>query len=574
MSRTHTCARRQMHNFAPMKKIAAFILSFASLLALFSCEKEEEPITPPYTPPDVVDPDTPKQVDFTKYSLGDLAAMQGIKLGAAFTYNEYAYNSQVADILTREFKAVTFGNEMKHDAIVQPGGQFRFFTADQMVQWAKECDTELFGHVLGWHSQQQKAYLDAVIAQAAANAPGDSGSPAPIGGVLDFENYTAGPSSQILDSGEFVQINGPEYVCVTSDYAHSGSLSLCMDNSDGHCVDSWDVQVITKSFPVAAGKTYRIAWYARASSPADIQIDIRGDGDVKYMNSAWGQFSKMTQEWTFQYLDYTVQSGRELSFAFYGGTEAVTYYLDDIQLIGEADTTGPAVQEAVDGAFKTYVYGMVEHFDVYAWDVVNETFADGAGGAFRTRGNSANDFVWGNYYPSTKDWVDNAFAYAADACAKYGKNPVLYINDYNLETDAAKRRALCNYAANNHQVTGVASQMHLDMAIPDLKSKIEASLKDLVATGKMVRISELDLKTTDEASQADMFKYIFQKYLEIVPQAQRGGITFWGINDKDSWVGESNAPLLWKGQNYEKKAGYEALYLYLCEVNGLSPYKE
>ena len=574
MSRTHTCARRQMHNFAPMKKTAAFILSLSCLAALFSCEKEEQPVPPPYTPPDVVDPDPPRQVDYTKYSLGDLAAMQGIKLGAAFTYNEYAYNPQVADILTREFKAVTFGNEMKHDAIVQPGGQFRFFTADQMAQWAKQCDTELFGHVLGWHSQQQKTYLDAVIAQAAANAPDDSNPPAPIGGVLDFENYTAGPSSQILDSGEFVQINGPEYVCVTSDYAHSGSLSLCMDNSDGHCKDSWDVQVITKSFPVAAGKTYRIAWYARASSPADIQIDIRGDGDVKYMNSAWGQFARMTQEWTFQYLDYTVQSGRELSFAFYGGTEAVTYYLDDIQLIGAADTTGPAVQEAVDGAFKTYVYGMVEHFDVYAWDVVNETFADGAGGAFRTRGNSANDFVWGNYYPSTKDWVDNAFAYATDACSKYGKTPVLYINDYNLETDYSKRQALCNYAKNNPQVTGVASQMHLDMAIPDLKSKIEASLKDLVATGKMVRISELDLKTTDEASQADMFKYIFQKYLEIVPRAQMGGITFWGINDKDSWVGENNAPLLWKGQNYERKAGYEALYLYLCDVNGLSPYKE
>ena len=558
-----------------MKKLSKYLLLFACLAALVSCGKEEQPVTPPDdNPSGPVTPDTPKQIDYTKYNLGDLAALQGIKLGAAFTYGEYAYNSQVAEILTREFKAVTFGNEMKHDAIVQSNGQMRFFTADQMVEWAKKCGTELFGHVLGWHSQQQRSYLNAVIAQAAANAPADTNPPAPIGGVIDFENYTAGASSQILESREFVQINGPDHVAVTGEFAHSGSLSLMMDNSDNHCVDSWDVQVITKTFPVTAGKTYRIAWYARASSPADMQIDIRGDGDVKYKNSAWGQFDKMTTEWTYQYLDYAVQSGKELSFAFYGGTEAVTYYLDDIQLIGEADTTGPAVHEAVDAAFKSYVYGMVEHFDVYAWDVVNETFADGAGGAFRTQGNTANDFVWGNYYDSTKDWVDAAFAYATDACAKYGKSPILYINDYNLETDASKRKALCNYAKNNPQVTGVASQMHLDMAIPDLKSKVEASLKDLVATGKMVRISELDLKTTDETAQADMFKHIFQKYIEIVPPAQRGGITFWGINDKDSWVGENNAPLLWKGKNYDRKAGYEALYLYLCEVNGLSPYKE
>ena len=116
--------------------------------------------------------------------------------------------------------------------------------------------------------------------------------------------------------------------------------------------------------------------------------------------------------------------------------------------------------------------------------------------------------------------------------------------------------------------------MHLDISTPNLESKIEASLKDLTATGKIVRISELDLKNTSEAAQADLFKFIFQKYIEIVPQPQRGGITFWGINDKDSWLGENNHPLLWKGSQYEIKEAYKTLYLYLCEINGLSPYKE
>ena len=553
-----------------MKRIATFLLILAGLAAFYSCEKEN-PETPDNTPTDKTDP-KPQVVDYTKYNLGDLAAWQGIKLGAAFTYQEYMQNARVAEILTREFKAVTFGNEMKHDAIVQPSGVMRFDTADRMAGWAKNAGAELFGHVLGWHSQQQTAYLKNVIAQASANDPGNS-DPVAIANI-DFEAYTPGGASQLLESGEFTLVNGPEYVSVTGEYAHSGSLSLKMDNSDGHAKDMWDVQVLTKSYPVVKGKTYRIEWYARASSPADLQIDIRGDGDVQYRNSAWGNFNKMSSDWTFQSLNYTVQSGKELSVAFYGATEAVTYYLDDIRIIGQADTSGEAAMEAVDGAFKEFVYGMVNHFDVYAWDVVNETFADGGNGAFRTKGNSANDFVWGNYYPSTKDWVDKAFAYATDACAQYGKTPVLYINDYNLETDAGKRRGLCEYAKNNPQVTGVASQMHLDISTPDLKSKIEATLKDLVATGKIVRISELDLKNSSETAQADLFKFIFQKYLEIVPQAQRGGITFWGINDKDSWVGENNHPLLWKGAQYEMKEAYKTLYMYLCELNGLSPYKE
>ena len=522
--------------------------------------------------------DTPANpvIDYTKYALGDLAAQQGIKLGAAFTYWEYRNNSKVAEILTREFKAVTFGNEMKHDAIVQQDGRMVFTTADQMAQWTKDAGAELFGHVLGWHSQQQTKYLNALISQASAGE--NPINPQAIDGGIDFESFSAGSSAQLLESGLFTQINGSSYVSVTSDQAHSGSLSLKMDNSGGQATNSWDIQVITKAFPVTAGKTYRIAWYGKASKEANFQIDLRGDGDTQYKSTEWGHFSKPGTSWTYQYLDYTVQSGTELSIAFYGASEAVIYYIDDIQVFpadaAPASGVSAAVAEAIDNAFKTYVYGMVEHFDVYAWDVVNETFSDGTNGAFRTQQNTQNGFVWGTYYPSTKDWVDAAFTYATDACAKYGKKPVLYINDYNLETDPGKRRALCNYAKNNPKVTGVASQMHLDMSTPDLKGKIEASLKDLAATGKMVRIAELDLKNKNEKDQADIFVYIFQKYLEIVPPAQRGGITFWGINDKDSWVGEENHPLLWKNNIYQPKESYYALWMYLCELNGLSPYKE
>jgi GH35 family endo-1,4-beta-xylanase len=112
------------------------------------------------------------------------------------------------------------------------------------------------------------------------------------------------------------------------------------------------------------------------------------------------------------------------------------------------------------------------------------------------------------------------------------------------------------------------------MATADLGNKIVASLRDLQATGRIVRISELDIKCTDRTAQAALYKFIFQKYLEIVPASQRGGITIWGINDKDSWVKEENMPLLYQGVNYVRKPAWETLYLFLCERAGLDPYKE
>ena len=711
-----------------MKRLSVHILLALMLAATLSCEKKPQPVTPPDTPvtPDPQpDPDpTVPVVDYDKYQLKELAAKAGIKLGVSFTYWEYRQNAPVANILKNDFAAVTFGNEMKHDAIVQSNGQLSFTQADEMAAWAKSCGNELFGHTLGWHSQQKRDYLNRVIANAAPNNSaslvkqnwnfekgtldgfvadgfevikslydvfaGDYAAKAvsdgatlqvdadleagktytfsfwakslagegtvklvsgdgqesqtrlsnawckyavsltvesvgafacrltaskdvvvdniriidsegqPSGGeteepvVIDFEDFTAGGAGQLTSSGTFVQVNGPDYVSVTNATAHSGSLSLKMDNSSGHCEKEWDVQVVTKSFPVTPNKAYRISWYAKASKAANFQIDIRGDGEVKYPNSQYGSFPKVGTDWTLQSYEYFVESGTELSFAFYGGVEAVTYYIDDIRLepvsdaaLAPARRQAPAFKAAVNLAgeladdaigfvYRDWVYKMVEHFDVYGWDVVNETFADWPVAFRNTSNTTGNVFVWGTYFGGTQKWVDKAFAYATDALERYGKSAVLYLNDYNLETIDQKRKAFCDYVKGNPQVTGVGTQMHLDMS-GITREQIEASLKDLVATGRMVRISELDIVCTDQQAQAELYKFIFEKYLEIVPEAQRGGITIWGINDKDSWVkgdNNQNHPLLYDGSGYTRKPAYEKLYLYFCELAGLDPYKE
>ena len=135
-----------------MKKIWTLVLLAALAgAAASSCGKDEPtPVTPekPVTPV-TPDPPQPKVVDFDKYALKEVAAKAGLKLGVSFTYWEYLNNPKVADILKRDFAAVTFGNEMKHDAIVQQGGGYNFTNADAMAGWAKTCGTELFGHTLG-----------------------------------------------------------------------------------------------------------------------------------------------------------------------------------------------------------------------------------------------------------------------------------------------------------------------------------------------------------------------------------------------------------------------------------------
>jgi endo-1,4-beta-xylanase len=549
------------HSKTHMKKLSAYILLSLILLAGQSCGKDPQPVTPSgQNGKEEPEPQKPKdpEVDYDKYQLKDLAAKAGIKLGVSFTYWEYYRNtSYVSDILRNDFAAVTFGNEMKHDGIVQWDGRLVFSQADQMVRWAKDCGNELFGHTLGWHSQQKLDYLNSVIANAAKN-----NSASLVQRNWNFETGTL--DGFVTEGFEMVPGSRDPYDVFAGDYAAKA------------VIDGATLQVNAE---LEAGKEYVFSVWAKS---------LEGEGTLKLV-SVDGQEvqTRISTAWCRYPVTLTVASVGGFACRLVVSNDVV---IDNIRIVatdgsqpsGAApvfrptpELAGELVNDAIGFVYRDWVYKMVEHFDVYGWDVVNETFTDWPVD-FRNASNTTGDnvFVWGKYFPSTKVWVDKAFAYATDALKRYGKTAVLYLNDYNLETIEAKRTAYCNYVKGNPQVTGVGTQMHLDMGDQNLREKIEASLRDLTATGRMVRISELDIKCKDEQAQADLYKFIFEKYLEIVPEAQRGGITIWGINDKDSWVKDENHPLLYKGNAYTRKPAYETLYLYLCERAGLNPYKE
>ena len=162
---------------------------------------------------------------------------------------------------------------------------------------------------------------------------------------IDFEDFNVGGAGQLTSSGLFAYYNGGDYVSITDEFSHSGTKSVKLDNSSGYAEYTWDIQIVTKSFPVEPGKTYRISWYNKANVEADIQIDIRGDESYKYFTSQSGDLNKVGTDWEYQYVDYKVVSGTELSFAFYCGVDTATYYFDDIKISVLEDVTYCYVRE-------------------------------------------------------------------------------------------------------------------------------------------------------------------------------------------------------------------------------------
>ncbi|GAA3217606.1 endo-1,4-beta-xylanase [Dactylosporangium siamense] len=208
---------------------------------------------------------------------------------------------------------------------------------------------------------------------------------------------------------------------------------------------------------------------------------------------------------------------------------------------------------ALRNAMVNHVTQVATHYQgkIYAWDVVNEAFADGGGGGRRDS----------NLQRTGNDWIEVAFrtARAADPGAK------LCYNDYNTDGQNAKSNAVYamvqDFKSRGVPIDCVGFQSHFNSASP-VPSDYQANLQRFANLGVDVQITELDIEGSG-STQAENFRKVTQACLNVT---RCTGITVWGIRDSDSWRA-SGTPLLFDG-NGNKKAAYTST---LAALGGGSP---
>lgn len=474
-------------------------------------------------------------------------------IGVAISYSPILNDAKYVATIKRDFDAVTFDYNMKHGAMVQDNGTIDFSRADAMFNAVQGLD--VFGHTLGWHQNQNANYLKsyagliAISGERLANPGFESGLS--TWGIWNTGNPT-GTSTITAGSG--------------ASEVRTGTGSMKVVNPIGYAGNQWRVQVASPLFNTTVGRQYVISyWVKAATAGGSIRLSSQ---DENYANAQYQGDQTIGTNWTQIVWTITANS-TQTRFLFDMGQAANTYYIDDASFKEILPPpTGAEVAKKVDTALRNYITAVVNHFKgkVKAWDVVNEPLGDDA--TIRTNANTtqANDvFVWSHYMG--KDYVLNAFNYAKAA----DPGAILYINDYGLETNAAKLDALIalvnEMKGKGAKIDGIGTQMHMSVTTP--YSNIDQMFQKLAATGLLVRVSELDIRTNAAAAgaqtaeslaqQAVMYKYVVSSYLRNVPAAQRGGITVWGLSDNYSWLYNNNVehPLLYD-KDYNRKPAYTA----------------
>lgn len=364
----------------------------------------------------------------------------------------------------------------------------------------------------------------------------------------------------------------------------------------------WNAQInYEPGFTFENGKTYHLKMKIKGSVAGELGAGFQNPDGYK----GCGDFPtiKVTTDWKEVDVSTTCSGDNALRLLLNIGKYAGTLYIDDFEVYyTKSSNTIPLTDEEkkniLTPVMQNWIYAMMEATEgkVKAWDVVNEAISgtDKDGDGFydlqsATRGivpeaDAKNNFYWQDYLGDL-DYVRTAVAAARKGFADAGGNPEelkLFINDYNLETaydQNKKLKSLIHWIGEWEKdgvtkIDGIGSQMHVSCSMNPAEQKRREDayvnmLNLMVRSGKLVRISELDMGLDDEngnsVNTTDMteeqhqamrayYEFIVKKYLEIVPENQQWGICQWCATDSPANSGwRAGKPVgLWDLDYYRK----------------------
>ena len=354
----------------------------------------------------------------------------------------------------------------------------------------------------------------------------------------------------------------------------------------------------------------------------DVEIKSTKSGNIKMtVQNGWGGDAEsrdgtvaLKEGWTTARFKMTLEQGGNYDFILKPETFDATLDLKSVTIkkivkMNSIPLTPQEKSDTLTWAMNKWISGMMQATEgkVKAWDLINEAISGGGNVngfyALQTEATSEHnpqDFYWQDYFtpemygPIVEKAARDAYA------AVEGTNPEdlkLFINDYNLESDwdnNQKVKSLVYWIGVwekkgkelgwNTKIDGIGSQMHIsyyenEQTLESKKKGIQNMLKIMAETGKLVRISELDMGYVDkdgkdvttaqleklpieervakEKAMAEHYKWIIEQYFKIVPVSQQYGICQWCLTDSPTDSGwRPGQPVgLWN-LNYQRKPAY------------------
>lgn len=561
-----------------MKRINNGLLAISCLLFAVSCADYNE------TGNFVAQPDPSVVVPYADMasvkSYTDKSNYPNMTVGTQLKLSDFNNQALQHSAAIANFDDVTFGKDLMSGQIVNSKGSMNFLPMTTMVEHAKAIGATVYGSPIAANSNQCDSWFSYLTA--------------PIEIIVDFieeksVDFTEMAVGTKYGGGQIAKFNDKNQLRIGTLRRPKATVNL----AEGFKVNHLSKYTIT--FTASAGKDED-----GNDLNASFQIIFSGN-EVLNPATTDGKYTiKAGKRAKFEVECRSAEGVKDGVFSIKNGNNVVVYvenvevgyypdnhrdqYPEEI-----SDTIHYALNTWCDGLMKTNA-GCIKSFDLIDEPIdVKATLDNGKydlkHAEIDEETGKAKQIFWQDVFGSEK-YAPTVAEAARKAYEKYGNNPSdlkFFIAETGLE-EQKKLESLIYWINlwdnNGAKIDGINAKLSLvyneDAATQQTnEDAVEKLLDNLAATGKLIRISNFDIKYTDAEGNsvtaakiteqqrqqlASYYAWVINKYMTKIPSPQQAGIC------KGSMVDTSDPVGLWLIDTDSKDWVRNATYKAFCDA--------
>lgn len=491
----------------------------------------------------------------------DRVQYPNMTLGATLKVSDFNKQELAHAAAVTNFDNVAFGTTLMSGAIVNARGVMNFLDMNDLLDHVKEIGGEVFGSPLFANANQADDWL------ATLTAPIEIPVDFVEGKTVDFNTMSVGNYDGTIEKGKASIVK----------YDNQNVLRI-NTKTDVRIVEGFEADPLAK---------YTTTFWARADKDISFTITFSGqrvdgpasEGKWTIKQGKWTKFvieSQSAADETNGYL--RIENG--LNGVLYIQKVQVGYFPDN-----HRPQTAQELNDTINYAVNAWCNGVmnINQGCIKSFDLIDEALDPSSeleNGMLDLK-HSTDKIFWQDYLGS-ENYAPAVAKAASRAFAEFGGEASelkFFISESGLD-DAKKFESLKYWISiwdnNGAKIDGINAKLNLsyseDAATQAAnEATVKTLLNNLATTGKMVRLSNFDIKYQDaegksvtaanitEAQRqklADYYGFVIKQYVAIIPNDKQAGICKGNMVDTGDPVG------LWskdsKTQDWVRNATYKA----------------
>ena len=478
-------------------------------------------------------------------------------LGAMLKVSEFNRQELAHAAAVTNFDNVAFGTTLMSGTIVNAKGVMNFLDMSDLLTHVEEIGYEVYGSPIVANANQAEEWL------ATLTAPIEIPVDYVEGKTIDFSTMTKFEGT--VEKGDKSK---------ASIVSYEGQNVLQVGTRA-------NVRIV-EDFDVDPKATYTTTFWARAQTGKEsVSFTVNFSGNQIAGPASEGKWTVKPDKWYKIVVEgQSAPDATEGFFRIDNGPNGVIY-IQKVQVgyypDNHRDQTQQELTDTIKYALNTWCDGLmkINAGRIQMFDLIDEPIETGAeleNGMYDLK-HSTEKIFWQDILGS-ENYAPAVAKAARDAYQRYEGDPAelkFFISESGLD-DAKKMQSLKYWIgiwdANGAKIDGINAKLNLtyseDAATQEAnKATLDNLLTNLAATGKLIRLSNFDIKyldadgasvSADKISEtqrqnlADYYGYVIKSYMSKIPHEMQAGICkgnladttdpvgLWSVNKSKDWV--------------------------------------